>query len=86
MVRTQIQLPDELYARLKEVADTREWSVAEAFRRGAEMLVMACPKPSPRKPAWKMPGPFHLGKILADESEWKEIANMDHVMERLKGD
>ena len=31
MIKTQIQLPDELYRRVKAFAEQREWSLAETF-------------------------------------------------------
>ena len=40
MVRTQIQLPDELHEQLRVLAEAHEWSLAEAVRRGAELLQM----------------------------------------------
>lgn len=39
MIRTQIQLPDELYRRAKEVAKQREISLAEMTRRGLEIFL-----------------------------------------------
>jgi hypothetical protein len=45
MVKTQIQLSDELYARVKKLAERKEWSLAEAFRRGAELLLQQYPHP-----------------------------------------
>jgi hypothetical protein len=39
MQKTQIQVPEELYRELKTFAKAREWSLAETFRRGAELLL-----------------------------------------------
>lgn len=39
MVRTQIQLPDELYERAKRFAAERETSLAEVARRGIETVL-----------------------------------------------
>ena len=39
MTKTQIQVPDELFRELRSFAKAREWSLAETFRRGAEMLL-----------------------------------------------
>ena len=44
MVRTQIQLPDELYEDLETLAKDKEWSLAEAIRRAAEHLLRSYPK------------------------------------------
>ena len=39
MVRTQIQLPDDLYARAKKLCESREISLAEMARRGIEYIL-----------------------------------------------
>jgi len=39
MTKTQIQVPEELYREIKSFAKAREWSLAETFRRGAELLL-----------------------------------------------
>jgi hypothetical protein len=38
MIKTQIQVPDELYKKAKEIAKAKEWSLAEVFRRGLEYM------------------------------------------------
>lgn len=38
MIKTQVQIPDELYRKAKAVAEAREWSLAEVFRRGLEYM------------------------------------------------
>lgn len=43
MVKTQIQVPDELYRQVKQLAARREWSLAETFRRAAELLLEVHP-------------------------------------------
>ena len=55
MIRTQIQLPDELYQRAKSFAAKRELSLAEITRRGLELFLDRFPEsPAPKK-AWKLP-------------------------------
>lgn len=39
MVKTQIQVPEELFREIRSFAKTRGWSLAETFRRGAELLL-----------------------------------------------
>ena len=39
MTRTQIQLPDALYAQAKRLAEREEMSLAELVRRGLEHMV-----------------------------------------------
>ena len=80
MVRTQIQLPDELYARLKEVAEIREWSFAETLRRAGEAFVQMCPQKQPLQEPWKLPL-VHLGKLLLPQEKWAEVLE-DELVER----
>ena len=39
MIKTQIQVPEDLYREIKSFAQARECSLAETFRRGAELLL-----------------------------------------------
>jgi hypothetical protein len=77
MVKTQIQMPDDLYAKIKELADKKEWSLAEAFRRGAELLLQRYPAPG--STSWTPPAPRHLGwRGLTDaEVHAAAIADME---------
>jgi hypothetical protein len=43
MTKTQIQVPEELFRSLRSFAKQREWSLAETFRRGAELLLQVYP-------------------------------------------
>lgn len=56
MTKTQIQIPEELFQELRAFAKQREWSLAETFRRGAELLlqVYAAPPTSGKAP-WTPP-------------------------------
>lgn len=54
MQRTPIQLPEPLLARLRLIAQRRDWSIAELVRRGMEAYVQTCPDlDSPAD--WTMP-------------------------------
>ena len=75
MVRTQIQLPDELYAELKALAEDKEWSLAEALRRGAELLLRSYPRHRVARDAWKLPDAQRLGAFAADVGHWRGLAN-----------
>ncbi len=66
MLRTQIQLPEPLYDRLKQVAHERDWSMAELIRRGMEAYVQTCPEASPGQKAWTMPVLRRSGGLLVD--------------------
>lgn len=43
MIKTQVQIPDDLFRRAKAVAAEREWSFAEVVRRGLEYMTLAYP-------------------------------------------
>lgn len=56
MTKTQIQVPEELFRELRAFAKQREWSLAETFRRGAELLLQVYPeRPRPEAAAWAPP-------------------------------
>jgi len=38
MIKTQVQIPEALYKRVKEIARQREMSLAEVMRRGLEYM------------------------------------------------
>jgi hypothetical protein len=83
MIRTQIQLPDELYQRAKSFAAKRELSLAEITRRGLELFLDRFPEcPVPKK-GWKLPkvdgGGIHvplteLRKISAGEEALRGLS------------
>lgn len=54
MVKTQVQLPDELYRAAKAIAEQREWSLAEVVRRGVELMTLAYPLRTGSK-QWELP-------------------------------
>ncbi len=63
MIKTQIQMSDELYGELKELARRKEWSLAETLRRGGEILLQQYPARTERldeKP-WTPPSSQHAG-------------------------
>ena len=70
MIKTQVQIPEELFQRAKEVAARKEWSFAEVVRRGLEYMTET--NPPGRKPGnkWRLPPPANLGRPLLPEEEW----------------
>ena len=54
MIKTQVQLPDELYYKAKAIAEQREWSLAEVVRRGLEYMALTYPVRASDKP-WDLP-------------------------------
>jgi hypothetical protein len=85
MIKTQVQIPDELYRRAKQVAASKEWSFAEIVRRGLEQMVLRHPSGLSRQASWRLPDPVDLG-LKADpfiDPEWREEANLTTGTARL---
>lgn len=57
MTRTQVQLPDALYARAKRITERQEMSLAELVRRGLEHMVRVYRAGDESPPAWQVPDP-----------------------------
>ena len=74
MVRTQIQLPDELFARAKKLCAAREISLAELARRGIEYTLNVYSQDA--DPDWQLPKPRRLGWRALTEDELKAQAQM----------
>jgi hypothetical protein len=68
MVRTQIQLPDEVHMRAKKICEAREISFAELTRRGIEYILSVYAEGAGDLGKWQPPTPRRLGwKGLSDE-------------------
>lgn len=74
MIRTQIQLPDELYREAKRIAAEQEISLAEVLRRGLEQMQRMYP-PRAAIDGWRLPEPAHLGFFNEPCDRWRELAN-----------
>ena len=70
MIKTQVQIPDELFKRAKQVAAEKEWSFAEIVRRGLEYMTRANPPNRKPAPKWRLPTPVNMGLPLIPEEEW----------------
>ena len=77
MVKTQIQLPDDLYRELKQLARAKQWSLAETLRRGAERLMSLYPKETDPLEQWSLPPAKDCGPFLAAPDRWTELAHED---------
>jgi hypothetical protein len=75
MKRTQIQLPDRLYNRLKERAAREETSLAEVLRKAGEYYLSLHPKADPDASDWHLPEPEQLGEFLRPEEDWRLLAS-----------
>jgi hypothetical protein len=74
MVRTQIQLPDDLYARAKQLCESREISLAELARRGIEYILGVYADQPGNLDEWQPPKPRRLGWRGLTEAEIKAQA------------
>ena len=72
MVRTQIQLPDEMYAQAREFCRRKEISLAELCRRSLEDYLIRW-QPGPEDP-WEFPV-LALGDFQSDPEDWRLLAN-----------
>jgi len=78
MIKTQIQVPEKQYKALREFAAAREWSMAETFRRAAELLLELYPRGSegPRS-EWSPPSSASVGWKGLDATALKEAVFRD---------
>jgi hypothetical protein len=78
MTKTQIQVPERLFQELRSFAKQREWSLAETFRRGAELLLQVYPEASNTAPvAWEPPTSNRVGWQGLSVDELREAAFAD---------
>jgi len=77
MVKTQVQIPDELFQRAKLLAAEKEWSFAEVVRRGLEQITQINP-PNRKAPSqWHLPEGAPMGVPMAPEEEWTALSHED---------
>lgn len=76
MIRTQIQLPDETFARARKVCEAREISLAELARRGIEYILSVYASEPDAHREWQPPKPRHLGWKGLSEGELKREAQI----------
>ena len=70
MIRTQIQLPDDIYAKAKSISKRRQVSLAELTRRGLEYMISIYPD-EPIHKDWAPPTPRALGWRDLDDDALK---------------
>ncbi|MGI8603187.1 MAG: antitoxin [Verrucomicrobiales bacterium] len=76
MTRTQIQLPDDVYARARKVCKSREISLAELARRGLEYILSVYAAEPGATGEWQPPKPRRLGWKGLSDAEIKEQAQL----------
>lgn len=73
MIKTQVQIPDDLHREARRVAAEYEMSFAEVVRRSLERMLPAYP---PKTAAWQPPEPLSLGvRGPIGDDEWRLLAN-----------
>lgn len=80
MTRTQIQFPEPLYQRLKEIAERQDWSLSEVMRKAAEHFVTRFPEDSTPKKVWRFPMLDCGGDFLTDPATLRP--EVDAILER----
>ena len=76
MTRTQIQLPDDTYARAKKLCEAREISLAELARRGIEYILSVYSTEQEAIKEWHPPTPRKLGWMGLNDEEIKVEAQL----------
>ena len=76
MTRTQIQLPDDVYARARKVCKSREISLAELARRGLEYILSVYAAGPSGTGDWHPPKPRRLGWKGLSDAEIKDQAQL----------
>ena len=80
MTRTQIQFPEPLYQRLKEIAEQHDWSLSEVMRKAAEHFVTRFPEGPKPKNVWQFPTLDCGGDFLVDPAQLRPEA--EAILER----
>ncbi len=76
MTRTQIQLPDEVFAKAKKLCEAREISLAELARRGIEYILSVYAQEPGGSDTWQLPKPRNLGWQGLSHAEVKQQAQL----------
>jgi len=78
MMKTQIQVPEDLFRDIKSFAKAREWSLAETFRRGAELLLeVYAADPLSGEAPWTPPVSVNRGWKGLSPEQLRELALED---------
>ncbi len=78
MTKTQIQVPEALFQELRAFAKQREWSLAETFRRGAELLLQVYPETASKATLnWAPPTSNRVGWQGLSAAELRDVVFAD---------
>jgi hypothetical protein len=75
MKRTQIQLPDNLYHRLKRMPRSQETTLSDILRRAGEYILSVHPEHGDGTAEWQLPPPVDLGHFRSEEADWRALTN-----------
>ncbi len=78
MKRTQVQIPEPLYEDIKRIAERRDWSVSEVFRRAVEEYVAEVPDVADGS-GWTLPKPREMGEPKVDPDKWRDLLADDEA-------
>ncbi|MFW6312881.1 MAG: ribbon-helix-helix protein, CopG family [Spirochaetota bacterium] len=78
MKRTQVQIPDPLYEDIKRIAERRDWSVSEVFRRAVEEYVAEVPELR-EEGGWVLPQPREMGEPKVAADRWRDLLADDEA-------
>jgi hypothetical protein len=83
MRKTQIQLPDSLYSRVKRFANEQEMSLAEVTRRSLEQFLDRYPGAGRGAAKWSLPVVDAGGPINISAKKLKEILHQEEAFRSL---
>ena len=78
MKRTQVQIPDPLYEDVRRIAERRDWSVSEVFRRAVEEYVSEVPELG-EEDGWVLPKPREMGEPRVAPDQWRDLLADDEA-------
>lgn len=80
MIRTQVQIPDNLYDSARKLAERMEISVTELVRRGLEYMVSVSAPADRADAGWTLPGAHSLGGADPFKApDWREQLHTGHL-------
>jgi hypothetical protein len=74
MVRTQIQLPVDVFAKATKLCEAKGISFDELTRRGIEAMLSPYAQEPCKEDEWQLPKPRNLGWMGLSDEEIKEQA------------
>ena len=80
MIRTQVQIPDNLYGSARQLAARMEISLTELVRRGLEYMVSVSAPTDRAQTEWTVPAAHNLGgRNPFSAPDWREQLHTEHL-------